>query len=666
MCVSIAVRNCCCCMIAYFLLFAELRLVVTIRQEAHNMTGANADLHHCHDVRDAHNLLVLPELPPAKSIYMTPWETTDDIHPRIDTPLRFGFELPYLAFDCRYRIRFAKDNTNNREPNQCSTEAARPRLESVEADLQSEWSDDVDQLFPDLAVPPANRTEQRTWAHAPNAAYPGALRVPRYGAYYVSPQSVWQVQESERYRCSEVMYVTSATLDNLRACGALAITSLANDTVRVASYAVELELATPANARYGANRIETHLYVDKYDNTVHLTLVNGISFDSRVTLLSATLGQLGILEEQDDRLEFVIVARASQPLHSDMLWLHKPKHVDIEFLHSSEKPRKDADGAFVHRWTFATNSSVSVLDERLTIDVRTHKHMHHSDVCSIHLDFLIANPRALQLASSRGGGGTGLLTNHVVLYNGKGLVESDVQVDDGSRVCMINNVFMPTDMALIVAVRLVEAWLCVVSAENKASGSEKNMQCEDQRHTIALFKDGKPNRDLNVSVAYPGRLGANSVELCFNTTLRITDSEDLTLNAPQQRYESRVELVPRTQLAHGPSLFESLAEERELVGVNGALRADSNQTEAFAAFHVQRALKKIGRDNADFHVRALALNIASEIGTTHNMSAFSANAILILVFLMIVCVFVAYFVISSVNLSALLRRQRRTFLNDAT
>jgi hypothetical protein len=33
---------------------------------------------------------------------------------------------------------------------------------------------------------------------------------------------------------------------------------------------------------------------------------------------------------------------------------------------------------------------------------------------------------------------------------------------------------------------------------------------------------------------------------------------------------------------------------------------------------------------------------------------------------MIVCVFVAYFVISSVNLSALLRRQRRTFLNDAT
>ena len=647
-----------------FSFFPLAVLAIHMAPELHNVTGANADLHHCHDVRDAHNLLVLPELPAAKSIYITPWESTEDIHPRIDTPLGFGFELPYLAFDCRYRIRFVSNSDANRSLDQCSTEAARPHLESVEADLQqSDWSDDVEQLFPDLT--PTNRSEQqRTWAHAPNAAYPGALRLARYGAYYVSPKSVWRVAESERYRCSQVTYTTSATLDNLRRCDALAITSLANDTVRVASYAVELELATPANARYGVNRVQTHLYVDKYDNTVHLTLVNGISFDSRTTLLSATIGQLGIIEERQDRLEFVLVARAAAPLHSDALWLHKPKHVDIALV-GSEKPVRDSDGTFVHRWMFASNSSVSVLDERLTIDVRTHKHMHHSDVCSIHLDLLLANPRALQMASAaRPGSGGSMLTNHVVLYNGKGLVENDVKVDDGSRVCMINNVLMPHDMELIVAVRLAEAWLCVVGGSGKSERSGADMQCEAQRHAIPLFRKGRPNHDLNVTVSYPGRLGANSIELCFNTTLRITDSEDLTLNAPQQRYESRVELVPRTQLADDatPSLFESLAKERTLGGLNAALRADSNQSDAYAAFHVQRALKKIGRDNADFHVRALALNIASEIGTTHNMSDFSANMILLSVFAMILCVFGAYFVISSVNVSALFRR-RRTFLD---
>jgi hypothetical protein len=61
-------------------------------------------------------------------------------------------------------------------------------------------------------------------------------------------------------------------------------------------------------------------------------------------------------------------------------------------------------------------------------------------------------------------------------------------------------------------------------------------------------------------------------------------------------------------------------------------------------------------------VRALALNIASEIGTTHNMSDFSANMILLSVFMLIVCVFGAYFLISSVNVAALFRR-RRTFLD---
>jgi len=637
-------------------------LCLAVHVSSHNVSSANANLHHCRDARDARNLLILPELPLAKQIIFTPelFGSATATHLLFDTPIEMSLELPYLAFDCRYRIQF-ETSAGATDSDECSTEAAaiqfaasQPTIANEVADNrvdQSDWS----QERPSAAVQQHNNNNNSTatheWDHAPNAAYPFALADQRYGAYYIAPRSCWRVKQSETFECSSVKYTANIALKDLLQCGALAVTSLANDTIRVASYSMHVSLATPAAPHYGTNRIHTHIYTDKYDNMARVTLVNGFSLGSPTTVLSATIGSLGIVDADEDRFEFVLVVRTRSALHHENLSVHSSRTTDGVALRHVDQPFKLNDGTYIHYLYFASNTTATVVSEKLTIDVRPHTHSHHSDISSITITLFVTNPRALE----NGRDERPPLTNQATLFAGHGLVQQESQVVDGLRVCVINNVVMPPDMAEIVGVRLVEAWLCVMSS---GDNSRNKLRCADQRHAIVLLKDGVLNEQHNVSIVSPGRLGPASVELCFVTSLEITDNDQLTLEAPTQRYESRIELVPLTTILGKPSLFDSLSRvgERELHSHNAALRNDSTQLEAYSPFHVQRAVRKIGHANAEFHVSAFSFDIAPLIGTTHHISTFSSNLIVVLVFVMFFCVVGAYMLLSSFDITRFLRQ----------
>jgi len=636
-------------MILAFSLFAIARAVLTT---THNISGANGNVHHCHDIRDAHNLIVLPELPRAHNIYFE-LDSALKIGPHtlrsslLHSKIVYSFEVPYLAYDCRYRVWLeSKSDENN---NTCSTEIVSHFDKPLKSDklrvadvnnVQSDWSDAGSRLPP---PPPSESAANRTWLHAPNAGFPRALGNSKYGAYYIDPASIWSVHASDKFPCSQVKFVAEATFDELRACEALAVTSLANDTVRVASHTLVITLATPDNEKYGENRVQVHLFAYNNDNFMRIVLLNGVSLNSQTVVSSAILRNMRIAEEAQDRLMFRIVLRATTELHRSMVSLHSLNNAGIELIEMllvEEQPNH----AFLYHLDFASNETVGVIDEKLTLDIRVSHHVHHTDICSVVIDVLVTNPRSIETSST--GDLKPMLTNHVVLYNGHDIVERDAKIVDGSQVCMINNVVMPADMAAIVAIRIAEAWLCVIPKALAAETGER-MHCSSQRHTIELFRNGKPNADLNVSIVSPGRLGPTSVELCFSTSFEITDNDFLTLQAPVQRYESRIELVPRTTLHGEPSLFESLEGEEEFGSINDRLRNHSSQERAYSQYHIQRALRKVGHQNAEFHVRSIEFGVAPTLGTTHNMPPFVSNVILLMVFFMFFCVVAAYFFLSA-------------------
>jgi hypothetical protein len=620
----------------------------------HETNGANANFHHCHDIRDAHNLIVLPELPAAKSIFF-------ELDANSRTPnhafrmqllnsfVQHSIELPYLAFDARYKLRFVSDQPAN--DTVCSSEFSVPRkkvdFNRLVADnlaFPSDWSDDE-------ANPSRPGAQDSKWQHAPNAAFADALGNKKYGAYYVSPESLWAISQSAFMPCSTIRFSTKVLFSGLEKCGALAITSLANDTVRVASYEIEIGLETPSEPNYGSNRVRVHLYADKYENFARLVLVNGISLHESATVSLATIGNLTINAERNDEFDMFIWMHASYELKRSMIVVHSANNAGIELLSCGGILQKDGV-TWMNFLRFTTNTTVGVLEERLTVDIRSSKHTHHSDVTSIVVDLFVTNPRAIEVATN--GQLRPLLTNHVVLYNGHSIVESDAEVIDGTQICMINNVVMPEEMANVVAVQISEAWLCVVPS--LLEDASRILHCETQRHTVALFRNGKPNPDFNVTVVFPGRLGPTSVELCFATSLEITDNDMLTLQAPVQRYESRIELVPRTKVNGEPSLFESLAVERELDGVNELLRVDSSQAKAYSQYHLRRAIRKV-KDAHDFHVRAVSFNVEPLVDTRHNMSSFSSMVVIWLVFFMFFCVIGVYVIISAVDWRVVFRRQ---------
>ena len=450
--------------------------------------------------------------------------------------------------------------------------------------------------------------------------------------------------------CSIVKYYSRVSVHDLEKCGAIAITRLANDTVRVASYAIEIGLETPRNPDFGVNLIPVHLYADKYDNFARVILISGISLQDTAMVKSATIGNMSISEENNDRFEMQLLVYSKYELSRSMIVIHSSNHAGIDLINVNSTLIKD-DVFYQSILSLASNASVGVIDERLIIDLRAHKHTHHSDVCSIVVDLFVTNPRAIEVATN--GQLRPLLTNHVVLYNGHSIVENDAEVIDGSQICMINNVVMPEDMSSVVGVQIVEAWLCVVPSI--IEDAARKLHCASQRHTVALLKDGKLNPDFNVSIIYPGRLGSGSVELCFATSLEITDNDMLTLQAPVQRYESRIELVPRAKLHGDQSLFEKLAEEREFEGINERLRVDSSQDGPYSQYHLRRAIRKV-KDGHEFHVRAVSYHVEPIVDTRHNMSESESIFVVVLVLLMFLCIFGIYTFISAVDWRVMFRR----------
>lgn len=662
-----------------FLVAIVIQSALGVRFSTHNVTGANGNAHHCRDIRDAHNLILLPELPRARSIFFE-FDSALRTEPHslrsslLHSLITYSIDVPYLAFDARYRFWFESKRGGNANSN-CSSDvrvveekpadkkpSAPGFLDEVVADNQieqSDWSyhtgefrestieeeddDDEDDNAPD-----------RKWRHAPNAAYPLALDNPELPAYRVEPDSMWEVQQNPMFPCSSVRYTAKTSFDELRACEALAVTSLANDTVRVASHTLVVGLATPFDENFGVNRIPVHIYADKYDNFARIVLINGVSLGTTPVVNSATLRHMTIDPTKDDRLLFTLLLQSEAELHANMLMLHSINDAGIVIVDFGTIEKPSQPGApFLHFVDFASNTTVGVIEDKLTLDVRLNRHVHHSDICSVIIDLLVTNPRSLETVSS--GDLHPLMTNHVVLYNGRGLVERDVKIVDGSQVCMINNVVMPEKLFSVVAIRIAEAWLCAVP--KSVGDNTERLHCESQRHTVQLFKDGKANPEFNVSIVSPGRLGPSSIELCFSTSFEITDDDSLTLQAPVQRYESRIELVPRTKLSGEPSLYESLEKEEEFGAINAKLRNHSSQVHAYSQYHVQRAIRKVGHSNSEFHVRSLEFGVTSTLGTKHNMSAFASNTILLLVFVMFFCVIAAYCFLSAFDWQAVFRRQ---------
>jgi hypothetical protein len=643
---------------AIFLLLNVFSLCLATHAATYNITGANANLHHCRDSRDARNLIVSPSLPPAREIAIFYDRHTASMAKRwrFDTPIKYTIELPYLAFDARYRVQFDTENAqsaNFSNVNRCSTEILHVKESPKGAGVliePSDWSDDGE---PHVDVNTSTLVRPNEWNHLPNAAYPNALGDKKYGAYYVSEVSAWSIQKDAHLECSIIKYVASLSLKDLHECNALAITSLANDTIRVASNTLDIAIVTPESNKYGATKIHTHAYWDKYDNGVIVSVINGVSFASPTVVLSATVGSLGIVKNDDNRFEFILMVRTHAALHKDSFSFHAGSTSAMELL-SVERAVKSSDGTFLHRLFVASNTTASIIEEVVVIDVRTHAHVHKSDVCMIVAQISVANPRVLEKQKTKTGTAP-LLTNQVVFDDGRNVIEEEIKVVDGSRVCMINHVVMANDIEQVVGVRLVEAWLCVVA---KGETESKKMQCANQRHTINLLKDGVPNESLNVSIVSPGRLGRSSVELCFSSSLEITDENELTLTAPTQRYESRIELVSRVGAGHGEkTIFESLGEigETDLHAHNTIVRADSTQESAFSPFHIQSVVKRLSKEHVEVHVRSLSFDIAPAIGTTHNLSSFSSNFVLILVFFMFFCVVGIYCLLSSVDVSYYLR-----------
>lgn len=603
-------------------MFALLLLAVSPCRSAHNRTGANADLRHCHDARDARNLLVVPELPRASSIF---FEIGDALHDEFtfDSPLGHSFDLPYLAFDARYILSFrtaGADVTTTECSSDFVNKDERPSLEIVEP---SDWSE---------AEEPQ---EQTRWDHAPNAAYPSALGNPLFGAYYTSPKSCWRVSQSAHFPCSSVVYASLTSLADLEKCGALSVLSLANDTVRIASYTIEINLETPTIRPYGSNHITVGIYADKHDNTARVTLVNGRTFDSPLTILSVIVQTLSV---SAGGLDFVLVVRARAPLTRDMLSVHTQNISDIELRDFSQLSSE------IHYLGFSTNKTLAIYKERITIDVRPHKHTHHADVASVLVDLHVANPEAIQVESD------GLISNHISMYSERGVVGRDEQVVDNSRVCVVNSVNVPVELQPAISVKLVEAWLCVLPAklvDLDDAETYDRLKCSQQRHKIELLRDGKLS--ANATVVFPGRLGATSIELCFNTTLQIVDSDKLTLEAPNQRYESQIKLVPRAQTA----LFSALRNEHVLATqFDRDLLDATHNLSTYAEIHVQRSISRLSAE----HTRAISFAVSPALGTSHGVSRTTSTFVLVLVFLMFFCVIGVYVVLSSVDVASVFRR----------
>ena len=131
--------------------------------------------------------------------------------------------------------------------------------------------------------------------------------------------------------------------------------------------------------------------------------------------------------------------------------------------------------------------------------------------------------------------------------------------------------------------------------------------------------------------------------------MQIIDNDKLTLEAPNQRYESQIKLVPRTQTA----LFAALKNEHLVDSqFDRDLLDTTHNLTAYAEIHVQRSISRLSAE----HTRAISFAIAPALGTSHGVSTTASNIVLVLVFLMFFCVIGIYVLLSTVDVGSMFRR----------